>query len=125
MDLGIRGRSVVSQEIEYTVAMCLTVEYFIRLDGPFTLALHDRRIAISPETDPPEHFDPVRDLVGQVITESVVDDSGVLSISFDTGARIVCVPDGQYESWTMTGPRGMMVVSMPSGKLAIWDATES
>ena len=86
MDLGLRGRSVVSQEIEYTVAMYLTDEYFIRLDGPFTLVLHDRRIAISPETDPPEHFDPVRDLVGQVITESVVDDSGVLSISFDTGA---------------------------------------
>jgi hypothetical protein len=125
LDLGLSGRSVVSQQIEYTVAMYLTDGYFIRLDGPFTLVLQDRRIVITPESDQPGHFDPVRDLVGHVITSSVVDASGVLAISFDTGARLVCVPDGQYESWTMAGPNGRLVVSMPSGELAIWDATES
>jgi hypothetical protein len=31
----------------------------------------------------------VRDLVEQVVTESIVDELGVLSLSFDTGARIV------------------------------------
>lgn len=125
MDLGLSGKSVVSQQIEYSVAMYLTDGYFIRLDGPFTLLLHDRRIAITPDSDPPEHFDPVRDLVGQVVTESVVDESGVLSLSFDTGARIVSVPGGQYESWTMAGPKGRMVVSMPSGELAVWSETDS
>jgi hypothetical protein len=63
-------------------------------------------IGVTPDTDPPERFDQLRDLVGQVITESIVDDSGVLSLSFDSGARIVSVPDGQYEAWTMAGPNG-------------------
>lgn len=125
MDLGLSGKSVVSQQIEYAVAMYLTDGYFIRLDGPFTLLLHDRRIVITPDSDPPEVFDPVRDLVGQVVTESVVDESGVLSLSFDTDVRIVSVPDGHYESWTMAGPNGEMVVSMPSGELAIWTETDS
>jgi hypothetical protein len=122
VDLGLRGRRVVSLQIEYTVVMYLTDGYFIRLDGPFNLLVDDRRICITPDTDPPERFDQLRDLVGQVITESIVDDSGVLSLSFDSGARIVSVPDGQYEAWTMAGPNGRMVVSMPSGDLAIWEA---
>lgn len=125
MDLGLRGKSVVSQQIEYSVAMFLTDGYLIRFDGPFTLLLPDRRIAITPDADPPEHFAPVRGLVGQSINESVVDESGVLSISFNNGVKIVSVPDGQYESWTMAGPKGQMVVSMPSGELAVWNETES
>jgi hypothetical protein len=124
MDLGLSGKRVVSQQIEYTVAMYLTDGYFIRLDGPFTLLLDDRSIAITPDSDPPGKFDPVRELVGQEITESTVDDSGVLSLSFDTGSKIVSVPDGRYESWTMAGPDGRMVVSMPSGELAVWSAEE-
>jgi hypothetical protein len=124
MDLGLSGKRVVSQQIEYTVAMYLTDGYFIRLDGPFTLLLDDRSIAITPDSDPPGNFDPVRELVGQEITESTVDDSGVLSLSFDTGSNIVSVPDGRYESWTMADPEGRMVVSMPSGELAVWSAEE-
>jgi hypothetical protein len=125
MDLGLRGKTVVSQQIEYAVAMYLTDGYFIRLDGPFTLLLQDQRFVITPDSDPPEQFDSVRDLVGQVISESIVDESGVLSVSFDSGAKILSVPDGEYESWTMAGPGGRMVVSMPSGELAIWNEADS
>ncbi|HKV18232.1 MAG TPA: DUF6188 family protein [Mycobacterium sp.] len=124
MDLGLRGKKVVSQQIEYTVAMYLSDGYLIRFDGPFALLVDNQRVSIAPDVDPPEHFDPVRQLVGDTIRESLVDDSGALSISFDTGARIECVPDEQFESWTLAGPRGFKVVSMPGGDLAVWDEAD-
>lgn len=45
----------------------------------------------------------------------------MLSVAFDNGARLRIKPDSSYEAWTVSGPRGMLVVSMPRGELAIWD----
>jgi hypothetical protein len=49
------------------------------------------------------------------------EESGMLSVAFDNGARLRIKPDSSYEAWTVSGPRGMLVVSMPRGELAIWD----
>ncbi|MFJ4654582.1 DUF6188 family protein [Nocardia sp. NPDC088792] len=56
------------------------------------------------------------------ISAALVDDAKTLRIDFTSGEQI-CVPaDLHYEAWTLTGPRGYLVVSMPGGELAIWSA---
>jgi hypothetical protein len=122
MDLGLSGSTLVSQLVEYTVALHLSDGFFIRIESPFTLDLPDRSISLSPEDSSAESFAPLRDLVGRVVTESTVDDAGALTVAFEGDARLLVEPDSAYEAWTVSGPRGMMVVCMPGGELAIWDA---
>ena len=120
MELGLRGKTVVSQTFDYIVAMHLTDGYFLRLESSFTLVLSDRSVVITPDTDPEECLLPLRDLVGQTMTEWTVDDSGVLTIAFDSGAQLVCEPDSHYESWAVAYPDGTMVVCTPGGELGVW-----
>jgi hypothetical protein len=124
MDLGLRGRSIESQHLEYGLALFLSDRYFLRLDGPFTLMLDGETTELSPETDPPECFIPLQQLIGREIAESIADDSGVLTISFDNGAVITCLPDDQYEAWMMTTPKGWTVASTPGGEIGIWISDE-
>ena len=47
--------------------------------------------------------------------------SGRLVVRFEDGSRIEAPPDPAYEAWNITGPHGVLIVSMPGGELAIWD----
>jgi hypothetical protein len=122
MDLGLPGRILISQTVEFTAALQLSDEYFIRIESPFALVSHDKSVALSPEDGAPEAFEPLGELVGQSITECNVGAAGSLTVTFESGARLVVEPDDSYEAWTVTGPGGMMTVCMPGGELAIWGA---
>ncbi|PEG43052.1 hypothetical protein CQY20_00155 [Mycolicibacterium agri] len=104
--------------------MSLSGGYFLRLDSPFTLMLDGETTDLSPQTDPPERLVAIEQLIGRVITESVVDDSGVLTIAFDNGAVITCLPDDHYEAWMMTAPKGWTVAGTPGGEVGVWISEE-
>lgn len=95
-------------------------KYFITLEGDFTLHAPGKTFQLSPDNDPEEKFEPLRELVGVDVTECAADDAGTLTITFSNEAVIHSDPDGMYEAWNLAGPRGMKVVSMPSGGLATW-----
>lgn len=61
-------------------------------------------------------------LLHQAVTKSAINDSGALIIAFDSGAMIHVESDDEYEAWTVGGPDGFLVVSMPGGELATWDS---
>ena len=50
-----------------------------------------------------------------------LDDSFVLGIE-QSAENLSVEPDSAYEAWTVTRADGMMVVCMPGGTLAVWDA---
>lgn len=115
---------MLSQHIEYTVGLQLSDEYFVRIESRFTLTAAGTTTVLSPEVDPVSAFGPLSHLVGQVITASEVDDTGSLTVAFDGGSSLVVEPDQNCEAWTVTGPKGMIVVCLSGGELAIWHATE-
>ncbi|KAA0116086.1 DUF6188 family protein [Mycolicibacterium sp. P9-22] len=124
MDLGLSGRTLTSHHVEYTVGLQLSDEYFVRIESRFTLTVAGTTTVLSPEVDPVSAFEPLSHLVGQVITASEVDDTGSLTVAFDGGNSLLVEPDRNYEAWTVTGPKGMIIVCQPGGELAIWHATE-
>jgi hypothetical protein len=45
---------------------------------------------------------------------------GRLHLAFDGGWSIEVPPGTDYEPWTLNGPDGLLLVSVPGGDLAIW-----
>lgn len=121
MDLGLQGQTFLSEHVEYSAVLKFSGKYMVRIESPFILHLRENEYQLSPEGDPTEAFDPVRELIGQTVTQSVAEDTGILRLAFANGASVVVEPDEAYEAWTASGPRGMLVVCMPGGELAIWD----
>lgn len=68
--------------------------------------------------------DPVTDIdisgfTGARVTEATYDETGLLTIQFDTGASISVPPNPDFEAWEYAGG-GDLVVALPGGELAIW-----
>jgi hypothetical protein len=59
-------------------------------------------------------------LTGQVVAVVMADDSGGLRVDLEGGARLLVPADPNYEAWTVAGPNGLKVVSLPGGGLSVW-----
>jgi hypothetical protein len=122
MDLAIAGKKLLSEWVEYSAVLHFSDDYEARIESPFILTMAGERYDISPDSDPQESFLPLEQLLRQTVTSADVDESGVLSLAFGNGATIRVEPDDEYEAWTVAGPDGYLIVSMPGGELAIWAA---
>lgn len=120
MKLELEGKALTSYTAEFTVGLQLSDQFFVRIESPFTLKLPAGSVDLSPEEDPAESFQQLGELIGCTITESGVASDGTLSITFGNAARFIVGPNNDYEAWTVSGPRGMLVVCTPGGELAIW-----
>ncbi|MHA7194428.1 DUF6188 family protein [Paenarthrobacter nitroguajacolicus] len=49
-------------------------------------------------------------------------EAGALHMEFSDGSTIDVLPDERYEAWTLAGPDGLLLVSLPGDGLAIWSA---
>jgi hypothetical protein len=121
MDLGLSGQTLLAENVDYSAVLNFSDKYMTRIESPFALHLPNGDFEFSPESDPAEAFEPLRELVGQTVTESAAEDSGALRLAFANGATVPVEADESYEAWTVAGPGGMLVVCMPRGELAIWD----
>lgn len=119
--LNLSGRTLISLKVEYTVGTTFSGGYFVLISSPFTLETSDSAVRLSPDEDPPESFEVMRNLVGETITHSEISANGTLTLRFENCTQIVVEPDCSYEAWNMTGPDGLLVVCTPGGELAIWD----
>lgn len=122
MDLGLRGKKLQSVLIENSLVVQFSDDYFALIASPLTLSRSGHVSTVTPDEDPEEVFAPIREMVGLDVVESTADDSGALKIAFGDGSVIHVMADKAYEAWNVSGPRGALVVSMPGGKLAIWNA---
>jgi hypothetical protein len=120
MDLGLYGKSLQSVLIEHTVRMQLSDVYFIVIESPFRLDIHGDSYSLSPEGQPDDALQALRQLVGHTIEDATADAAGALHVIFEGGARLTVEPDPSYEAWSVSGPGGALVVSTAGGKLAVW-----
>ena len=120
MELGLRGKSLQSVQVEYTVRMQLSDVYFIAIESPFRLDIHGDSFSFSPEEDRDGALQSLRPLIGHTIEDATADAAGALHVIFEGGARLTVEPDPAYEAWSVSDPGGALVVSTPGGKLAIW-----
>lgn len=122
MKLGLENKQLQSVLIDHTVTMRLSGTHFIVIESPFVLEIQGRAVSLSPNDDPDEAFEPVRALLGQIVSEALADENGSLSVTFDSGAHLHVEPDPAYEAWNVSGPEGALVVCTPGGTLAVWSA---
>jgi uncharacterized protein DUF6188 len=119
-NIDLSGQTLTELRIEYTVGLTFTSDYFVLIESPFTLDIQGKATYLTPDIDPPEALEPLQGLIGRTVSESTISDTGVLSLIFDDGSRVVVEPDGDYEAWNVSGPDGLLIVCMPSGALATW-----
>ncbi len=124
MDVGLAGKILACKHIQYAVSLQLSDDYFIRLESPFTLALTDQTLMLSPESDAASAFELLGQLVGQTISSSTVDRAGALSPWYLSAANRCIRTRPQFRAWTVSGPKGMLIVCSPEGELSIWHAAD-
>jgi hypothetical protein len=78
MDLGLRGKTLQSVLIEYTIRMQLSDVYFIVIESPFTLDIDGDSFSLSPEEEPNDALRALDQLAGHTIEETTVDPAGAL-----------------------------------------------
>ncbi|HWD05923.1 MAG TPA: DUF6188 family protein [Amycolatopsis sp.] len=108
--------------MKYSAVLHFSDAYMVRIESSFRFTLPGKQYNISPDVDPQESLQPMSTLLHQAVTKSAINDSGALIIAFDSGAMIHVESDDEYEAWTVGGPDGFLVVSMPGGELATWDS---
>jgi hypothetical protein len=73
----------------------------------------------------PTGLGPVLACARTSVAEAVAYADGRLEVAFADGSAIKARGSPDCESWNLTGPHGLLVVSIPGGDLAIWGAVES
>lgn len=120
MDLGFAGQKIVGQEFGYTVSLEFTGGYEVRIESGLVLRDRDGDHEIVPGENADADGARLEALTGQAATAAVADDSGGLRVDFEGGTRLLVPADPNYEAWTVAGPNGLKVVSLPGGGLSVW-----
>ena len=91
----------------------------VRIEQPFTLkGLGDER-GFDPEGDPGQMASAMH-LLRKRVHGAIAFKDGTLELSFDDGL-VLHVPCGErVEAWSVVGPAGLRIVSLPGGDLAVW-----
>jgi hypothetical protein len=120
--LDVSGQLILQLVLDFQVTLVL--EHFrITIEASFILEHPD---GTSHVVEPGGDFDqlgPVLPLSrSKVVSEGRAFDDGRLEIVIQDGFRLSVVPDPEsaYESWNVTGPDGLMIVSLPGRELALW-----
>jgi hypothetical protein len=121
VELGFAGEKLTGHELGFTVRLDFSGGYEVRVEAVFTVRTADGDHRVVPGGD--DGGGAVLDaLTGRVVTVATADDAGGLRIDLDGGARVLAEADAEYEAWTVAGPGGMKVVSLPGGGLSVWSS---
>lgn len=117
--LELRGRVVAAWACDHAIRLDVDGGYQLRVETACTLRTRHgaRHLAPGPSQAPSGH------LAGRTVSGTRVAADGTLTVTFADGDELRVPSDPDYESWTVTGPRGLRVVCLPGGELACWGAT--
>lgn len=121
--VGMGGLPVTRSGTEWALTLHSSAE-----QGEFELRV-ENSFSFSGGGEEPREFDPEHGaaalsevlVVEQMSFKCVIaGKDGTLKVDFHEGATIVVPPSDEYESWMVTGPRGMHLICMPGGDVAVW-----
>ena len=107
--------------VDYAFSICLLPkdgEVVIRIGSKFMIIDNGNQSILLPTN--PDQLGPAFAVLGKKVSSATVDPRGKLEISFSNSIQIIVDPDPSYEAWTLAGPRGLKLVSIPGGDVAIW-----
>jgi len=117
MDLHLEGQVLTTWVPGYAVSLLTDRGTEIQIENEFTLRHGGEHKQVKPDVN----LDFPVELQQQMITRSVIEESGTLDISFDNGVAIRVPPDNDYEAWNITGPTRKYVCG-PGGEIVTWGA---
>jgi hypothetical protein len=124
MEINVSGQDVSRITFDYALTIETSGGIELRFESRFRLVDRDGVEEVEGE---PESLDvtggAIVKLLHKPIDELTVDGSGVLTVSFTTGRRLVCDPDERFEAWTLVTSTGERIVCMPGGGVAHWPGT--
>lgn len=122
MDIDIAAQRIDQITSEYAVTLHLSGGTAVRIETSLDLTeAGQASTPIDPQTLQTDQ-DLLRVLLGHTVEHAVADDGGSLTITFDNGATLAVAPDPDFEAWSITGPDGSIVLSLPGGGLSQWGA---
>ena len=90
----------------------------LRLESGFVVTSHGAARLVVPESG--ANLSAVLDVLRAEVVEAVADKDGAFRVWCSDGIEVAAPPDEDYEAWTLTGPRGARLVSLPGGDIAVW-----
>lgn len=124
VELRIAGQRVSGAIVGFTVAFRLgsDSDFEVQIEGGIELRAENGD-ALGASSEKYDEIRPeIESLIGSTIISATADDSGLLSIEFDSKVQLRVPADGHYEAWNVVGPGGYRIVCLPGGELAIWSA---
>ncbi len=94
----------------------------LRIGGPFKLTHMGTELLYSVEDADISKMGGALRLLHKKVRTGVARKDGALEIAFNDGTVLSVGPDQHYESWELSGPKGLLIVSTPGGGLAYWSA---
>lgn len=73
----------------------------------------------------PRSLGPLLILFGKTVLSAQAFKNGALRIEFEDDLVLEVDPGEKYEPWELSARNGLMIVSLPGGKLAYWKASDS
>ncbi|MFB9780649.1 DUF6188 family protein [Rhodococcus baikonurensis] len=121
MNLPGAGQRVARAEVGHAVQFETDerVRYLVE-ENPVLTRPDDTEIAITLPA-PVSGVDIAAELVGATIELSTCPADGSLVVLFDTGAVLSVPPSPDFESWNVSAPGNVLVVSAPGGTIAAWN----
>ena len=113
------GEEITRVSFDYAVSLLFLNGIELRIEAPFSIYDADAVVTVDPEGEPLLAGVALR-LSRRVVQDAAVTVTGVLEIAVSGDLVVRVPPSKKYESWDMSGPHGVMVVSIPGGELAVW-----
>ncbi len=127
-EIPIAGRKVSRIVVDYA----LKIQFFfpdpvggeeteITIEGPCHFEMDGRKYELNVGENP-TGLGPIFAIRGEIVNSALAFKEGRLEIDFVNRAKLIVMPLPKFEAWGVVGVRGLRVVCMPGGELAIWQA---
>ncbi len=112
------GQSLMRVYFDHAITFVTSGSGEFRFGNTLAVTLPgSQTIGVEPEA-PGAGAELVLALLHQPLDRVVVEDSGLLGLTFTNGATVRVGPDGDYEAWTYAGDQdGVKVICLPGGGL--------
>ena len=93
----------------------------LSIENAFNLTMPDgQHYGVAPDGDDGLGLAPILGLRRRRVSDGAAFKDGRLLLQVDDGSRIEIPADDHYGAWNLSGPGGLMLVSIPVGDLAVW-----
>lgn len=123
------GCEVVQCRVDYAFTLIIDGgrgSFEVRIEQPFEVLgrVDGRSASVSGEGDPAA-FAPALVVLHAGLDAALAFKDGRLELRFDDARRLRVPVGEQFEAWTLVGPEGLRLVSLPGGELAVWSPNGS